>query len=131
MKERYFYNHRLHKRLTEDLSDFVLEEIKKQIFEKVNGENIKELIFDFEDVNVMDSFTYNSLDRITSELKLMGVEVVWVGLKPCLIAGLIELEVEINPLIHVEKNLNMGNLYLDQIGNERNKHARSQRGKSS
>lgn len=88
--------------------------IEKVITEKAYQTGINGAILNFSMVTVMDTYTYQAFERITSVFALMGIQTIWVGLRPGVVFGLIELNVAINAKIKMAINLENGLALLSE-----------------
>lgn len=98
-----------------DMSDIELEQFTKLAISKAHKANQKDAILDFSKMGMMDSYTYRIAEELTNLFKLMGLNTIWIGLSPGVISGLMELDVQINPEIRVEMNLESGLKYLREM----------------
>lgn len=88
--------------------------IEKVITDKAYQSSINGAIFNFSMVTVMDTYTYQAFERITSVFRLMGIQTIWVGLRPGVVFGLIDLDVAINVKIKMAINLENGLALLNE-----------------
>lgn len=88
--------------------------IETVITDKAYQSSINGAIFNFSKVTVMDTYTYQAFERITSVFRLMGIQTIWVGLRPGVVFGLIDLDVAINVKIKMAINLENGLALLNE-----------------
>ena len=69
-----------------------------------NKSFIKGAILDFSMVSVLDSYTFMALEKASKAVSLMGVMVVWVGLRPGVVSALMDLNVDVT---HIKAAMNL------------------------
>ncbi|MBI4856796.1 MAG: STAS domain-containing protein [Acetobacterium woodii] len=94
--------------LPAEMTNESIVNIEKMITEKAYQTNINGIILNFSMVTVIDTYTYQAFERITNVFALMGIQTIWVGLRPGVVFGLIDLDVVINPKIKIAINLENG-----------------------
>lgn len=105
-----------------DISDDDMEVSSKRILIKANKSSIKGVILDFSMMSVIDSYTFNNFEKVSKSLLLMGVIVIWIGLRPGVVSSLIDLNVDIsciNAAVNLEQALNM--ISKSQLNKSRSK----------
>ncbi|MBP1760572.1 MAG: rsbS [Firmicutes bacterium] len=56
--------------------------------------DLKGTIFDFSNISTFDSNIFISLRNISKTISLMGIKVIWIGLKPGVVSTLVDLNVK-------------------------------------
>lgn len=105
-----------------DISDDDMEVSSKRILIKANKSSIKGVILDFSMMSVIDSYTFNTFEKVSKSLLLMGVIVIWIGLRPGVVSSLIDLNVDISCIkaaVNLEQALNM--ISKSQLNKSRSK----------
>lgn len=105
-----------------DISDDDMEASSKRILIKANKSSIKGVILDFSMMSVIDSYTFNTFEKVSKSLLLMGVIVIWIGLRPGVVSSLIDLNVDISCIkaaVNLEQALNM--ISKSQLNKSRSK----------
>lgn len=101
--------------LPSEMTNETILKIEKLITEKAYQNDITGTILDFSRVKVLDTYTYLAFEHITHVFSLMGIQSVWVGLRPGVVAGLIDLDIAINSKINMSINLENGLKLLKRI----------------
>jgi len=78
--------------LPTEIMDSEIDALTAQVAEIAYDQNVRGAIFDFSMVPILDTYTLECLERITRMVKLLGHKVVWVGLRPGVVAALIDLD---------------------------------------
>lgn len=78
--------------MTNDKIEMLIEAVTQSAYKK----NSKGVILNYSALSVLDSFSYLAFEKMTKSLDLMGIHVVWVGLTPGVIAGLMDINITIN-----------------------------------
>lgn len=100
--------------LTGELSDEEIDGINTEVIERAHTKNLTGAIFNFSAVHVLDSFSYEAFEKTSKTLALLGVKVVWIGLRPGLIMGLMDLNIHVDTtIIGTALNLEQGFELLD------------------
>jgi rsbT antagonist protein RsbS len=100
--------------LTGDLTDDEIYGISQAVMSRSHKRNLKGAIFNFSAVHVLDSFAYEHFEKTSKSLSFMGVKVVWIGLRPGLIMGLMDLNIQVDTaVISTALNLEQGFELLD------------------
>jgi len=100
--------------LPAEMTDSCILNSEQMITDKAYQKNIRGAILNFSMVAVMDSYTYQSFERISMALSLMGIQTIWAGLSPGVVLALMLLDVTINPKIKTAANLENGLALLNQ-----------------
>ncbi len=77
-----------------ELVDQAIIEIQKRILERVHSSEVKGIILDLSELEIADSFLGNAIKNIARTAALLGTTTVVTGLKPGVVASLVELEIE-------------------------------------
>ena len=91
-------------------------EFKDEILKRILESRAKGLVFDVSAIDVVDSFLVRQIAEITSAAKVMGVDVVVVGLRPEVAMTLVEMGFSMGG-IHTARNLERGLEILRKAGN--------------
>lgn len=84
-----------------------LDELRAHIVQTVYDTEVRGTILDFSSVTVFDTEIFGVLKKITHMISIMGVTVIWIGLKPSVASSLVDFNVDING-ITVAMNLEHG-----------------------
>lgn len=96
--------------LPNDMTDKEIEIGSREILMRANSYAIKGVILDLCLVSVLDSYTFEMLEKATKAVSLMGVMVVWIGLRPGVVSALLDLNVDVSHIkaaMNLEQGLNM------------------------
>ncbi len=91
---------------TESPNDQVALEFQRDVFEKSIRRESEGIIFDVSGVSLMDSSMGKSLVAICRVGRALGKKTVVVGLKPAVVASLLDLEIDlscINAAVNIEE----------------------------
>ncbi|MBC3889542.1 hypothetical protein GH810_14610 [Acetobacterium paludosum] len=99
--------------LPEEMTNETIRKIENMVTEKAYRNDINGAILNFSMVSVMDTYTYLAFVRITNVFSLMGIHTVWVGLRPGVVSGLMDLDVTVNLKIKMAMNLELGLALID------------------
>ena len=100
--------------LSGELTDEEVLGITHHVLKNAYEKNFKGVIFNFAAVQELDSFSYYAFEKNAKALVLMGVKVVWIGLKPGLVIGFMDLNIELDTqMINTALNLEDGLKILD------------------
>lgn len=94
-------------------SEMTDDEIKigtNRIILRVNHPSIVGTLFDLSGVSVLDSYSFTCLENVSKTIRLMGVMVVWIGMKPGIISALLDLDVDVSKIkaaLNLEQGLKM------------------------
>ena len=91
-------------------------EFKNEILKRVLEARAKGLVFDVSAIDVVDSFLVRQIAEITLAAKVMGADVVVVGLRPEVAMTLVEMGFSMGG-IHTARNLERGLEILRKAGN--------------
>ncbi|WP_041668621.1 STAS domain-containing protein [Acetobacterium woodii] len=101
--------------LPSEMTNEMISKIEKLITARAYQNDITGAILDFSRVSVLDTYTYLAFEHITQVFSLMGIQSVWVGLGPGVVAGLIDLDITSNSKINMSINLENGLKLLNKI----------------
>jgi anti-anti-sigma regulatory factor len=90
-----------------DITDRDMKLGISRIITKVNSLSIVGAIFDLRMLSSLDSYTFDLLQKASKVISIMGVKVVWSGLRPGVISALLDLNVDVSA-IKVALNLEQG-----------------------
>lgn len=93
--------------LPNEMTDEDIETGSSRVLMKANNSYIKGTIFDLSIVSVLDSYSFEALKKASKAISLMGVMVVWIGLRPGVVSALLDLNVDVN-CIKTAINLEQG-----------------------
>ncbi|WPC44324.1 STAS domain-containing protein [Clostridium sp. JS66] len=82
--------------LPNDTTDDEIKVGSSRILMMANKSSIKGAILDFSMISVLDSYNFKAFEKVSKAISLMGVMVVWVGLKPGVVSALIDLNVDVS-----------------------------------
>jgi len=94
-----------------ELKHETLDKICANIIQTIYDAEVRGAILDFSSVAVVDTEIFEALKKITKMIAVMGVTVVWIGLKPGVASALVDFDVDVND-ITIAMNLEHG---LDMI----------------
>lgn len=99
--------------LPEEISDESVEIIREFIVQKAGEREIRGAILNFATVKVIDNFIFDSFYQTSMALELIGVESLWVNLKPPVIVGMMDLNIDFSKILnHTSFNVESGLAYL-------------------
>jgi len=84
--------------ISDKFTDDSLKQLCDDTIQIAHNEKIKGIIFSFVNVNIVDSFSLHLLSDVTRTISLFGVDVVWIGLKPGIIATVLDLQINIESI---------------------------------
>ncbi len=84
---------------TESLSDQAALEFQREVFEASIRRETEGIIFDVSGVSLMDSFMGKSLVDICRGGLILGKKAVVVGLKPAVVASLVDLDIDLSDVL--------------------------------
>ena len=90
----------------ESANDQAAQEFQREVFETSIRHETEGVIFDVSEVSLMDSFMSRSLVDICRTGLILGKKTVVVGLKPAVVASLVDLEIDlssIRPAVNIEE----------------------------
>jgi|GEM_PF-2873450 len=95
--------------LSDKLTDSKIKLLCDNIIKISYNDNINGIILSFVNVNVVDHHFIKLLVNTTKTIQLFGVVVVWVGLKPGIVATIMDFQVEIDNInfaLDVDEGIN-------------------------
>lgn len=96
--------------LPNEMTDEEMEIGSNRLIMKANNAAILGTIFDLSNVSVLDSYEFTTLEKTSKAISLMGIIVVWIGLRPGVVSSLLDLNVNINSIraaLNLEQGLKM------------------------
>ncbi len=84
--------------LADEMTDENIAAITDLITTKAYKTNVSGTVLNFTTVTVLDSYLFSAFVTISKTLSLMGVRVVWVGLRPGVVSALVDLNVDMSSL---------------------------------
>jgi rsbT antagonist protein RsbS len=99
------------------LHDKLAVQFKDCLLEKIVDTNVKGLVLDLSGIDIVDSFLVRQIGEITVSARIMGAEIVVVGLRPSVAMTLVEMGI---PLLGVKiaRNLEKGLSIFNKAGNQ-------------
>lgn len=82
--------------LPNEMTDEEIEIGGNRIIMESNNSIIHGAIFDLSNVSVLDSYAFTALKKTAKAISLMGITVVWIGLRPGIVSSLLDLDVNFN-----------------------------------
>lgn len=102
--------------LNSNLMDEELMFLQSMILKKVNELSIKRVLFDFDLVKVITSYTYEIYRQLSKGVSLMGCKVAWVGLAPEVIVAMMDLNLgDVPKGICIGQTIDQGVALLDEF----------------
>ncbi len=80
----------------ESPNDQAALEFQREVFDQAIQQETEGIIVDVSGISLMDSFTGKSLADISRGALILGKKVVVVGLKPAVVASLVDLEIDLS-----------------------------------
>ena len=80
----------------DDIEDRNLETFCINAVNSVHKESLDGVIFNFNNVNVIDSYTVTLFKNITNMIALLGARAVWVGLRPGVISSILDFGIDLD-----------------------------------
>ena len=77
--------------LNSNVNDQYLRRLEVNILNALQRGDYRTLIIDATSLDLIDATDFNRLRRVIDMARLMGVETIFVGLKPGIVASLVEL----------------------------------------
>ena len=78
-----------------ELYDDAVFQIQKEILEMINRRDLKRIIMNLSQVEVLDSFLARAIFDIARMVALMGAKTVFTGLRPEVVASIVDLDINI------------------------------------
>ena len=99
------------------LHDRLAVEFKGNLLERIVTSKAKGLVLDLSAIDIVDSFLVRQIGEIAMSARIMGAEVVVVGLRPAVAMTLVEMGI---PLLGVKvaRDLEKGLALLSQAGKQ-------------
>ena len=80
--------------LTVELYDDLMDDLQMAILSRVKKESLKGLVLDLSSLQVIDSYTCNLIVDTIKMVQLLGIQSIVVGLRPGIVASIIDLNVD-------------------------------------
>ena len=94
-----------------EIDDDYLSQLYKHVLNTITHNiNLKGTILDFSNISIFDTFIFESFKKISKAIELMGIKVVWLGLKPGVVSALVDLNVESDDIciaVNLQHGLNL------------------------
>lgn len=90
-----------------EMTDEELEIISSNVILNANKGDIKGAILDFSMVYTLDTYIFRVLEKTAKAISLLGLSVVWTGLKPGIVTSLLDLNLDVSK-IKAALNLEQG-----------------------
>lgn len=90
-----------------ELTDGAVLGIQRDILQRVHATGVKGVIWDLSGVEIADTFLGNAIENISQMTTLLGATTVVTGLKPGVVASLVDLEIELGD-VHTVLTLENG-----------------------
>lgn len=71
---------------------------------KASTSYIKGTIFDFSMVCILDSYSFKACEEVSHAISLLGVQVIWIGMRPGVISALMDLDLDVT---HIKTAINL------------------------
>ncbi len=97
-----------------ELTDEAVLGIQRAILQRVHATGVKGVILDLSEVEIADSFLGKAIKNIARMTALLGATTVVTGLKPGVVASLVDLEIELGD-IHTVLTLEDGFQILAEL----------------
>lgn len=78
--------------MTDDNTKTLLDKVTENAYKN----DVKGVILNFSEVTMLDTYLFKSFKDLTSALVLLGVESIWVGLKPGVVSALMDLGIDLD-----------------------------------
>lgn len=82
-------------------NDIIDEEIEigfNRILIMIEKSSVKGVILNLSMISSLDTYFFKVLDRMAKTISLMGLRVVWVGLRPGVVSALIDLNIDVRKI---------------------------------
>ncbi|MFA9464759.1 MAG: STAS domain-containing protein [Velocimicrobium sp.] len=89
-------NHCLIATIPGEMSDDEVRTLINRIMDKVDALDLSGAVLDFSVIGVLDTYAFTAFKNVSRALNLMGIKVIWAGLKPGVICALIDLNIAID-----------------------------------
>ena len=80
----------------DEMDDLDLQAFSEYASEVTVGKVLKGCVLDFSQVSIVDDYAFTIYLKITRTMKLLGLNVVWSGLKPEVVVALMDSEISVN-----------------------------------
>jgi rsbT antagonist protein RsbS len=82
--------------LPNEITDEEIELGISRLITEANNVSIVGAILDLSMLKALDSYTFTFLRKASKAISLMGVKVVWIGLRPGVVSALLDLNIDIS-----------------------------------
>jgi len=96
-----------------DLAPETMNDLRKQLLEKVKDTGATAVIFDMSGMDIIDDREFEDLKQTIKMLHLMGVRSVLSGLKPAIISALTALDVDLQG-VNGAMDLDQAHQFIEQ-----------------
>jgi rsbT antagonist protein RsbS len=93
-----------------NMTDDEIEIGSRRTLMKANSSSVKGVILDLSIVSMLDVYSFELLKKTSSAISLMGVSVVWIGLRPGVVSALLDFNVDVSYIktaLNLEQGLKM------------------------
>lgn len=105
----------------DEMTDADISAMINVLTERAVKPHLTGAVMDFSMVSVMDSYSFNAFKGITKALGLVGLDVVWAGLRPSVICALLDLNADTDDAaVHTALSLEHGLDLLSEMRREKN-----------
>jgi len=81
--------------LPAEISDDSMRDIANTVTSRAYDSSVTGAILNFSMLNMIDSYLFGEILKISKAISLMGVRVIWVGLNPGVVCALMDLNVKL------------------------------------
>lgn len=85
--------------ITFNLYDDIIQELQMLILNRVKKEALKGLILDLSAIQIIDSYTFTMINDTVKMVQLLGTPSVIIGLKPGIVASIVDLNLDMKNII--------------------------------
>lgn len=92
------------------ITDYDIKVGSRSILMKANSSGIRGTILDFSIVSILDSHSFKACEEVSQAISLMGVQVIWIGMRPGIVSALMDLDLNVTGIkaaINLEHALKM------------------------
>lgn len=84
-----------------DLTEQVLEAFASELLERLHHAPLKGILIDLSGIKTLDKTSFERLVDVTKMASVMGANTVFVGMRPGIVFGLIEVEANLDGVVSV------------------------------
>ncbi|WP_333858900.1 hypothetical protein [Clostridium sp.] len=77
------------------ITDYDVKIGSRSILMKANNSYIRGTILDFSMVSILDSHSFKACEEVSQAISLMGVQVIWIGIRPGIVSALMDLDLDV------------------------------------